>query len=177
MTTSGQPSTFSSLRLRPAAIGPSVTFFSISLACGSLPVTSITIASAALPGAGAIRPMPTSPPGTPFMSSKRQAQPLVDARPSLLKLTADVLGERLHHRVGHQVAKLGLVPMFAERVDVGDGEEALRGIGQERFAGAACLGRQVANAGQTPPQSQPNRTYESKKRGTARLLMCQLAPE
>ena len=70
ITTSGQPSTFNSLRLAPRCNCRAVTCRNISWACGSLPVTSTTIASAALPGAGAIKPMPASPPGTPFRSSR-----------------------------------------------------------------------------------------------------------
>ncbi len=65
---------------------------------------------------------------------QRQSQPVVDARPPLLELPLDVLGEGLHHRVGHQVPKLRLVPVLLQRVDVGDGEAALGRVGQERFA-------------------------------------------
>ena len=45
---------------------------SISLACCNFPLTSATIASAALPGTGAITAMATSPPGTFRKSSKER---------------------------------------------------------------------------------------------------------
>ena len=79
---------------------------------------------------------------------QRQSQPLVDARPAALELPADVLRERLHHRIGHQVAELGLVPVLAERVDVGDGEESLRGVGQQRLAEPAFFGPCLADTQQ-----------------------------
>ena len=88
------------------------------------------MASAALPGAGAIKPMPTSPPGTPFSSSRLEPKPLVDVRPPLVKLPADVLGAGLHYRLGHQMTQLRLVPVFAQGVNVGNGEKALGGVRQ-----------------------------------------------
>ena len=94
----------------------------------------------------------------------------MDVRPPLVKLTADVLGAGLHHRVGHQVAELGLVPVLAERVDVGNGEKTLRGVGQERFAGAAsgpCNPCARTNSNTLPT----HHDRQVKKRGTAQLLV------
>ena len=94
----------------------------------------------------------------------------MDARPSILELAADVLRERLHHRVGHQVAKLGLVPVLLERVDIGDGEEPLRGVGQERFTGPIDWADTSATPANNATQITEHDT-QVKKRGTAQLLV------
>ena len=146
MIGSGQPFSVTSLRLAPRFDWAAVTFWSISWAWGSLPVTSITIANADLPGRGNDQPDRHVSAGHALHVVQRQPQPLVDARPAGLELAVDVLGEGLHHRVGHQVAKLGGVPVLLERVDIRDGEEALRGVGQQRFAGTDRLGRYALDA-------------------------------
>ena len=104
-----------------------------------------------LAGRGGDQPDRGLPAGYAFHVVQRQPQPLVDARPAGLELAVDILGEGLHHRIGHQVAELSGVPVLLEGVDVRDGEEPLRGVGQQGFAGTDCLGRYALDAARQQP--------------------------
>jgi hypothetical protein len=55
------------------------------------------------------------------------------------------------------MAELGFVPMFFERINIGNSEKTLRGIRQERLAGSALM-----------IGSNPNASQQQKASNTAR---------
>ena len=61
---------------------------------------------------------------------QRHSQPIVDVRPTAFELPLDVLGKGLHHRIGRELAELGVVEMLDQRIDVGDRDESLRRFGK-----------------------------------------------
>ena len=63
----------------------------------------------------------------------READLLVVREPFIFQLLAQVLGERLHHRIFEQLVKLRLFPVRGELGSVSDREECLRRVRIQRL--------------------------------------------